>query len=130
MAAKSADEGAEGDGDCDEVGESTIISYLPASRMREKRRYLLKEREENLPNNSKMAANSTILTSFRSVLKNRLHGFISDLATCNRAKSVTSSNSMEANKLQGSEILEEDESTVDRSFIPDALPKANTCNYP
>ena len=129
----SADEGAEEDGDCDEVEESTIIStsYLPASyRMRETRRYLLKEREENLPNNSKMAANSTILTSFRSVLKNRLHGFISDLATCNRAKSVTSSNSMEANKLQGSEILEEDESTVDRSFIPDALPKANTCYYP
>ena len=44
----SADEGAEEDGDCDEVEESTIIStsYLPASyRMRETRRYLLKERE-------------------------------------------------------------------------------------
>ena len=64
----SADEGAEEDGDCDEVGESTIISNLPASRMRETRRYLLKEREENLPNNSKMAAKSTISTSFRLVL--------------------------------------------------------------
>ena len=129
MAAKSADEGAEGDGDCDEVGESTIISYLPASRMRETRRYLLKEREENLPNNSKMAAKSTISTSFRLVLQNRLHGFISDWATCRRAKSVTSSKQI--NKLQGSVMLiEEDESTVDRSFIPDALPKANTCYYP
>ena len=129
MAAKSADEGAEGDGDCDEVGESTIISYLPASRMRETRRYLHREREENLPNNSKMAAKSTILTSFRLVLKNRLHGFIiySDLATCRRANShITSS---KVNKLQGSVILEEDESTVDRSIIPEALPKANTCNY-
>ena len=41
----SADEGAEEDGDCDEVADSTIISNLPASRMRETRRYLLKERE-------------------------------------------------------------------------------------
>ena len=132
----SADEGAEEDGNCDEVGESTITSYLPASRMRETRRYLLKEREENLPNDSKMAAESAILTSFRLVPKNRLHGFIiklySDLATRSRvlqwrARSFTSS---EVNKLQGSVKQEEDESTVDRSLIPEALPEANTLDYP
>ena len=107
MAAKSADEGAEGDGDCDEVGESTITSYLLDTWMRETSR-CLKEKEENLPKSSKMAAKATILTSFRLVLKNGLHVFIRKDATPRRANS--------------------DDSTVDRSLIPEALSKADTFN--
>ena len=55
-----------------------------------------------------MAAKATILTSFRLVLKNGLHVFIRKDATPRRANS--------------------DDSTVDRSLIPEALSKADTFN--
>ena len=101
------DEGAEEDGARDEVGELTITSYLLDTWMRETSR-CLKEKEENLPKSSKMAAKATILTSFRLVLKNGLHVFIRKDATPRRANS--------------------DDSTVDRSLIPEALSKADTFN--